>query len=116
MGRPMAEDRTLQIWHGHDHNGTRSMSATLYADGHLGIEGQDLGGAVKFFGDFGEYEFAWSASTDAVPGIVELLGGQPGDDPLALLKSWAEEHNGMDPGEFLKQGGAAIGFWSRLGD
>jgi hypothetical protein len=113
----MAEDRTLQIWHGHDHNGTRTMTATLYADGHLGIEGQDLGEAVKFFGgDHGEYEFAWSASTDAVPRIVELLGGQPGDDALALLKLWAEEHKGMDPGEFLKQGGAEIGFWSRLGD
>ena len=110
-------DRTRQIWHGHDHNGTRTISATLYADGHLGIEGHDLGEAVKFFGaGFDEYEFAWSASAPAVPRIVALLGGQPGDDPLALLESWAHEHNGMDPGEFLKQGGAAIGFWSRLGE
>ncbi len=113
----MAEDREIQIWHGHDHNGTRSMSATLYADGHLGIEGQDLGEAVKFFGgDFTEYEFAWSASAPEVPRIVELLGGQPGDDPLGLLTAWCEENKGKDPGEFLKASGVTIGFWSRIGE
>jgi hypothetical protein len=113
----MADDRTLEIWHAKDDNGTRSISATLYNDGHLGIEGQDRGEAVKFFGgNFSEYEFAWSASAPEVPKIVELLGGQPGDDPLALLKAWTIGRGGMDPGQFLKDGGVVIGFWSRLGD
>lgn len=113
----MAEDRTIDIWHATDHNGSRSMSATLYADGHLGIEGQDLGAAVKFFGgDFTEYEFAWSASAPEVPRIIELLGGQPGDDPLTLLKAWTHENKGKDPGQFLKASGVTIGFWSRLGE
>lgn len=93
------------------------MTATLFADGHLGLEGQDLGKAVAFFGDgFTEYEFAWSASASEVPRIVELLGGAPTDDPLALLKAWAEEHQGQDPGQVIRDGGVTIGFWSRLGD
>lgn len=112
----MAEGRTITIWHGHDHNGSRSMSATLHADGHLGIEGLDSGAAMAFFGEgVTEYEFAWSASAPEVPRIVELLGGQPGDDPLPLLQAWTEANDGKDPGEFLRGGGVTIGFWSHRG-
>lgn len=114
----MADERRLVIWHGRDHNGSRLLEAIALADGGLRIEGQDLGAAVTaaFGADFREYEFDWTAESTEVPYIVEMLGGLPGDDPLALLHRWAQGNPGRDPGQFLKDAGTKLGFWSRIGD
>lgn len=108
-------DRTAELWHGHDHNGGRRIEGVLHPDGRLTIDGRDVGEAVAFFGaEYSEYLFVWTAQAEVVPQIVALLGGAPGDDPLPLLTAWAQEHNGQDPGEFLRNGGVELHFWSRL--
>lgn len=113
----MAAERRIELWAGRDARGSRAISATLHADGRLVIDGQDLGPQVEIFGEgLREYEWAWTAAPEAVPRVVELLGGRPGDDPLALLARWQKDNRDSDPGNFLKHAGAALEFWSRIGD
>ena len=101
-----------------DAGGTRSLEAARREDGGIVIEGQDLGPGVE--GAFGagltEYEWVWAIEPDAVPAVVEALGGHKGDDALALLRSWSVDHGGADPGSHLKDAGVPIGFWNRIGD
>lgn len=104
------------LFEGTDARGTRAISATLDGEG-LRIDGQDLGPQVQAFGpDFREYEWSWKAARGDVPRIVELLGGQPGEDALDVLERWTKEHNGLDPGNFLKGAGVELAFWSRVGE
>ncbi len=113
----MTGDRTVDLWQGRDARGTRSIWATLHGDGRLMIEGQDLGPQVEVFGaGLREYVWAWTAQPGDVARIVELLGGQPGDDPVALLQGWMRQNKDHDPGNFLKHAGATLEFWSRIGD
>ena len=89
MTPPMTEERRVELWHGRDHNGTRSIWAVLLPDGRLKIEGQDLGPGVAIWGEgLSEYEWDWTVAAADVPRLVEILGGREGDDPLALLTAW----------------------------
>ena len=112
------DERRLVIWRGRDHNGSRLLEAILLADGSLRIEGQDLGAAVTaaFGNDFREYEFDWSVAAADVPHVMQALGGSPGDDPLELIQRWTQASRGRDPGQFLRDAGVELRFWSRIGD
>jgi hypothetical protein len=70
-----------------DRHGDRYLQAALLESGDLVIEGQDLGDELPVPGTSGvtEYEFAWTIPADQIPRLVELLGGEPGDDVLDLL-------------------------------
>jgi len=117
MTPPMTEERRVELWHGRDHNGTRSIWAVLLPDGRLKIEGQDLGRGVAIWGEgLSEYEWDWTVAEADVPRLVEILGGREGDDPLALLAIWSRDSRGRDPGQHLKESGLTLGFWSRVGD
>jgi hypothetical protein len=96
----------------------RHLEATLASDGAVLIEGQDLGPAVERIWGEGltEYEWAWRIAPADVPAAVAALGGSPGDDPLRLLATWMEQHQGMDPGIGVREAGVPIEFWSRVGD
>lgn len=117
MTSTMAEERRVELWHGRDHNGSRSIWGVLLADGRLKIEGQDLGAGVAIWGEgFTEYEWTWTVAATDVHRVVEILGGGDGGDPLDLLTHWARDAGGRDPGQHLKNAGLELGFWSRVGD
>ncbi len=95
--------------------GTRHLQASLWPDGTLRIEGQDLGGGVRqFFGsDFDEYEWAWTIRSEDVPQLVDALAA--GDDVLAALRLrfLGEAAAGLQP--FLDEHGIPYETWSRVG-
>ena len=96
----------------------RSIEYVRAADGGVRIEGQDLGAPVEAIMGAGirEYEWVWVIAQADVEEAVAALGGTPGDDVLALLDAWATANGGRDPGQFLKDAGIPMGFWSRFGD
>lgn len=105
------------IWRGHDSDGSRLLTARVRADGSLGIGGQDLGKAVAVWGpDVREYEWDWELAAGDVRRAVVVLGGSPSDDPVEVLRSWAEAHPMHDPGHFLRDAGFIMRFWSRIGE
>lgn len=63
----------------------RYLWAYVAADG-LHIDGQDLGPGTAPVSDDGEYEWFRTFATADVPKVIELLGGEPGDDVLDLLE------------------------------
>lgn len=96
----------------------RHLWATLTADGGITIEGQDLGrGVEEAYGEgLTEYEWVWAVAPADVTAAVAALGGEPGDDPLAVLAAWMEGHGGLDPGIALREAAVPVEFWSRIGD
>ena len=71
---------------------TRADSSLLnlwaYVDieGRLHIDGQDLGPVTASVSNDGEYEYFKTIEACHIPRLVELLGGKPGADILALLR------------------------------
>jgi hypothetical protein len=53
-------------------------------DGDIRFEGQDTN--PNPFGH-SDYEYTITVMREDVPQVVEALGGQPGDDPLALIEA-----------------------------
>ena len=66
----------------------RHLDARVDAQGRLRIDGHDRGPATRAAqpASDGEYEWFTTYAADDVPRIVELLGGDPGDDVLDLLE------------------------------
>ena len=63
-----------------------SLWAYLDSGGRLHIDGQDLGPVTAPVSNDGEYEYFKTIAASDIPRLVELLGGKPGADILALLK------------------------------
>lgn len=90
---------------------------TLHDDGHLTIEGQDLGPRVERFFGATEYEFARGVAPEGVKRLRELLGAGPDGDLLAAIR---DRFNG--PGasarleDFVQANEIDTTFWSRVGD
>jgi hypothetical protein len=99
-------------------DGPRYLGAARRQGGAIVIEGQDLGAGVEqaFGAGLREYEWTWSIGPEAVPAMVAALGGEDGDDPLLLLKTWYDANGDMDPGIHLQKAGIPVEFWSRVGD
>jgi hypothetical protein len=88
----MAEHtHTVVLRDEHDGADSRHLSAHLTAGGDLRIDGQDLGPATAPVSDDGEYEWTTTVRAEHLPGLVALLGGDPGADVLGLL---AERYTG----------------------
>ena len=96
----------------------RSIHSVRGVEGEVRIEGQDLGDAVESIMGAGirEYEWTWTIATADVEAAIAALGGSKGDDVLALLEAWATANGDRDPGQFLKDAGVPMEFWSRFGD
>jgi hypothetical protein len=96
----------------------RSITYVRDRDGGVRIDGQDLGPAVESImgGGIREYEWSWTIAKVDVAAAIAALGATPGGDVIALLRRWETSHRGKDPGQFLKDAGVRMGFWSRFGD
>jgi|tagenome__1003787_1003787.scaffolds.fasta_scaffold17860392_2 hypothetical protein len=96
----------------------RSITYVRAPGGSVCIEGQDVGAAVGSImgGGFSEYEWSWTIAKAEVPAAIAALGGKPGSDVIGLLRRWETSYRGQDPGQFLKDAGVRMDFWSRFGD
>ena len=66
-----------------------SLWAYLDTLGRLRIDGQDLGPVTRFVSGDGEYEYFKMVAKEDIPRLVEILGGEPGDEILGLLgREW----------------------------
>ena len=63
----------------------RALWAYLDDDGHLHIDGQDLGPATAPVSGDGEYEWFQTIDRSDIARLVVVLGGRDGDDVLDLL-------------------------------
>jgi hypothetical protein len=99
-----------------DRHGDRYLQAALLESGDLVIEGQDLGDELPVPGTSGvtEYEFAWTIPADQIPRLVELLGGEPGDDVLDLLVGRLPDEPSRQLASLLQAHGIEARFWSRF--
>lgn len=99
-----------------DESGSRYLQATLYANGDVAIEGQDLGKGVEAFWGEGltEYEFAMTIRAADVPLLHQALAAQ--GDVLLALKQWFASQSSLEPGAFLDAHNIPYEFWSRVGD
>jgi hypothetical protein len=98
-------------------DGRRNLSVEREGDDVV-IRGHDLGPVVtRAFGPgTSEYEWAWRIPAASLPVLLAALDGQPGDDPLELVRRWSEAHPGQDPGSALKRADVPLEFWNRVGD
>jgi hypothetical protein len=79
--------------------------------GNLVIVGQDLGDLPW---GVSEYEYGITVPSDAVPLVIAALGGDAGDDVLALLAEQGEAIVARGELAWLKEIGAEPEFWSRF--
>jgi hypothetical protein len=81
-----------------------ALWAYLDTKGRLHIDGQDLGPVTRAVSSDGEYEYFKMVPKEAIPRLIELLGGKPKDDILDLLgKSWTGEKS-YELEEILREG------------
>jgi hypothetical protein len=117
-GPPEPKPESVVLHESRDERGSRALWAARHRDGRLVIYGQHLGSTVgeHFGAKFNEYEYGYTVAAGEVPALVQALKGEPGSDPIELLRQHLSEpkaylhllvgDNGVVPAEF----------WSRVGD
>ena len=77
--------------------GTQFEAAQLEDDGTLRITGNDHGRGVSevFGGEISSYEWVYAVAPERVGNLLRLLGGQEGDDVLALLAAYYQRQGGV---------------------
>ena len=78
--------RTLQLRHETLGENSRFLSAYLDAQGHLHIDGQDLGPSTGSVSSDGEYEWFQVIQASDLPRLIAALGGRPDEPILELLE------------------------------
>jgi hypothetical protein len=80
-----------------DDGGTRLETAQIEDDGTLRIIGHDTGPRVtEFFGTaITSYEWVYVVAPARVDALLRLLGGTEGDDVLAALAAYYQQHGGQ---------------------
>jgi hypothetical protein len=98
-------------------DGRRNMSVEWEGDDVV-IRGHDLGPVVTraFGAGASEYEWAWRIPAASIPALLEALDGQPGEDPLKVIRCWSVAHPGQDPGTVLKRADVPLEFSNWVGD
>jgi hypothetical protein len=71
-------------------DGRRNLSVEREGDDVV-IRGHELGPVVTRAWGPGtsEYEWAWRIPAASLPALLEALDGQPGDDPVELVRRWS---------------------------
>ncbi|HUD37400.1 MAG TPA: hypothetical protein VMR14_10915 [Streptosporangiaceae bacterium] len=79
-----------------DDRGSQYEAAQVEDDGTLRVTGHDQGLAVSeaFGRGISSYEWVWVVAPGRVAGLVRLLGGNDGDDVLAVLLAYHERTGG----------------------
>src|SRR5262249_4252245 len=80
------ESNPLTLRDEHDGKDSRHLCAYLDEEGHLHIDGHDLGPGTSMVSDDGEYEWFQKIDAEHLPKLLELLGGAPTDTVLEILK------------------------------
>jgi hypothetical protein len=97
-----------------------ALQADVAADGRRNMSVERDGDDVVITRAFGpgtsEYEWVWRIPAASLPALLEALDGQPGDDPLKVIRRWSVAHPGQDPGTVLKQAGVPLEFSNWVGD
>ena len=75
--------RSVSLRSATDGGSSYYLDATLETDGSLTLAGQNLGPTVSYDG---EYEYWYTVQAEHVPALVVALGGEPGDDIIAVLE------------------------------
>jgi len=111
-------DRQVVLRTERDEDGVRHLAARLTAGGDLVVEGQDIGPGVEYVFGEGNTEYEWTHTVRVadLPALVAALGGEPGDDVLALL---SRRCSGDDAAELSRllgpDGPVPADRWSRIG-
>jgi hypothetical protein len=112
--RPGRAVRQVVLRDHHDDQGPQFEVAALEADGTLRISGHDQGPRVSrvFGAGITSYEWVYVVPAARVDRLVEALGGDGGDDVLALLAAYYEQHRGrLDPLLRRPEVGAEFSNW-----
>jgi hypothetical protein len=96
---------TRQVWAKDD----LYVSVSRTVGGGLSVDGQDAN--PNPFGD-SDYEYTVTVGRDDVPKVIEALGGQQGDDPLALIEANIDSIVRTGEMTWLKSIGVSPGFSS----
>ena len=98
-------------------DGRPNMSVEREGDDVV-IRGHDLGPVVTRAWGAGtsEYEWVWRIPAASMPALLEALDGQPGEDPLKVIRRWSVAHPGQDPGSVLKRADVPLEFSNWVGD
>jgi hypothetical protein len=96
--------RIIRLRAERDGRGRRNLSAYLDAEGNLHIDGQDIGPQTALVSADGEYEWFETVQATHVPQLVELLGGEAGDDVLDLLERRYRDAGSYELERLLRDG------------
>lgn len=86
----------------------RWLGASVDGAGALHIDGQDLGPGTAMVSSDGEYEWFMTVAAADVDRLVAVLGGQPGDDVLALLERGWTGARSYDLERLLRESGIPV--------
>jgi hypothetical protein len=94
--RPGQATERILLRNTRDQRGTQFELAQFEDDGTLRIVGHDTGPQVSeaFGADITSYEWQYVLTPDRVGRLLAALGGHEGDDVLAALRSYYDEHDG----------------------
>ena len=81
----LRDDRTGPTWY--------RLWAYLDERGCLHINGQDLGPGTDAVSPDGEYEYFETYAPEVIPRIVQVLGGEPGEPVLDVLRRWSGDRS-----------------------
>ena len=95
--RPGRAQRHVILRDTRDDRGTRFEAAQIEDDGTLRITGHDTGPRVsEFFGTtITSYEWVYVVAPDRIGALLQLLGGEQGDDVLHALAAYHQQHAGQ---------------------
>jgi hypothetical protein len=111
-GFPCWARRTVTLRQERNGRDVRWLGAYVDGAGALHIDGQDLGPGTAMVSSDGEYEWFKTVAPNDVDRLVVLLGGQPGDDVLALLeRDWTGSRS-YDFERLLRESGIPVNLFT----
>ena len=107
----MSDTRSVTLWA----RDSLNVGAEVLPDGSLVITGQDLRADHLFGPGSGEYEYALTILPEDVRRVILALGGEDGDDVLALLAAHGDDVVSAGEMSWLRGIGVEPQFWSHIG-
>jgi hypothetical protein len=89
----------------------RKLWAELKADGSFQITGLDLGPLSRNLTGDGSYEWELTVSPEDVPRVVEVLGGESGEDVMEILAQRYTGAASSDVERLIRENGIPATFY-----